>query len=368
MPLRKGREDRGAAGGARPGTPPSSGILDAAFRTAYKATPHGKTPLDRARRRALLKIVRSSAVVSRHLRLAQRTAMQPELTEFDRALIDRRFGRGQFTRSDLRVRRAVERIRGLSTEAQRELRRASDRTAFAEGVRRFYGRLASFVREVDPDLRLLGSIARFRRQRPRIDPAHPVVAVAGFPNVGKSSLVARLSSARPKVAAYPFTTVALEVGHADLGFDRLQVLDTPGLLGRPSAENPAEAEAETAVTRAANVVLFVLDPSGTCGYSLEEQERLLERWRRALPNVPILEVETKADLAHGTGARLAVSATTGKGLDELRERIAKLLERWTPPTPAQAEGEPTPFPLETGGGSEAPGAATPRSGGRSPAR
>jgi nucleolar GTP-binding protein len=368
MPPRKGREDRGAAGGARPGTPPSSAILDTAFRAAYRATPHGTSPLDRARRRALLKIVRSSAVVGRHLRLAQRAAMEPELTDFDRALIDRRFGRGQFERSEARVRRAVERIRGLSAEAQRDLRRASDRTAFAEGVRRFYGRLASFVREVDPDLLLLGSVARFRRDRPRIDPGHPVVTVAGFPNVGKSSLVARLSSARPKVAAYPFTTVALEVGHADLGFDRLQVLDTPGLLGRPSAENPAEAEAETAVTRAANVVLFVLDPSGTCGYSLEEQERLLERWRRALPNVPILEVETKADLAHGTGERLAVSASTGEGLDELRQRIAKLLERWTPPAPIAAEEGPATVETGPDRGAEAPEAARPRSGGRSRAR
>ncbi|EQD32004.1 GTPase, partial [mine drainage metagenome] len=108
--------------------------------------------------------------------------------------------------------------------------------------------------------------------------------------------------------------------------DRLQVLDTPGVLGRPRRANPAEAEAEAAVQRAATVVLFLLDPSETCGYALAEQEALLARWHAERPDLPILEVETKADLARGAGGRLAVSAQTGEGLEELdrriRERIA----------------------------------------------
>ncbi|HEV2519019.1 MAG TPA: GTPase [Thermoplasmata archaeon] len=344
MPARKGREDRGAAGGARPGTPPSSAILDTAFHTAYRATPHGDTPLDRSRRRALLKIVRSSAVVIRHLRLAITLANRPELTEFDRSLLDRRFGRGNFDRSSRRVLRAVERIRGLAAEEQRLLRRASDREAFATAVRRFYGRLASFTREVDPDLAVLGEAARYRRSRPRIDPQNPVLTVAGFPNVGKSSLVARLSPARPKVAAYPFTTVALEVGHADVGFDRLQVVDTPGVLNRTRRGNPSEAEAELAVARAATVVLFVVDPSESCGYSLAEQEALLARWRTELPNLRIIEVETKADLAKRDVGRLAVSATTGEGIEALEraihEAIGQVWPGLRPPAPPSPDGVP----------------------------
>ncbi len=336
----KGREDRGAAGGARPGTPPSSAILDTAFRSAYRTTPHGETPLDRARRRALLKIVRSSATVTRHLRLAIRLAIRPGLTEFDRALIDRRLGAGRLARAERRVMRAVERIRGLSVEEQRLLRKESNRTEFAESVRRFYGRLASFTREVDPDLRFLAEVARFRKDHPVLDPGQPVVTVAGFPNVGKSSLVARLSSATPKVAAYPFTTVAIEVGHADLGFDRLQVLDTPGVLNRGRAMNPSEVEADAAVSRAATVILFVLDPTGSCGYTLAEQEKLLERWRNEVPGIPIIEVETKADVGPGTGRRLAVSAATGEGLDTLRAEIRRILGA-LPPRPTVGSTDET---------------------------
>jgi nucleolar GTP-binding protein len=145
--------------------------------------------------------------------------------------------------------------------------------------------------------------------------------------VGKSSLVARLSTARPKIADYPFTTLSIAVGHADLGFDRLQVLDTPGVLGRKGQSNPAETEATTAVGRAATVVLFVIDPTGRSGYSLEEQEALLARWRSEYPDLPIVEVETKSDLGARESDRLQVSAVTGAGMDPL---WARLREHMTP--------------------------------------
>ena len=60
----------------------------------------------------------------------------------------------------------------------------------------------------------------------------------------------------------------------------------PGVLGRSAHANPAEKEAQTAVERAATLVLFVLDPTGTCGYTIDEQERLLARWREEFPKLP----------------------------------------------------------------------------------
>jgi nucleolar GTP-binding protein len=268
-----------------PGVRPSSAIVDAAFRKAYRATPHGDTPYERARRRAQLKIVRSAGVALRHLRLAARPFVKPGLTDFERRLIAQTFGSGSLERSLGRVGRAESRIRGLSQEEQKRLHAAGTRDEFADSVRRFYGRMASFLREVDEDLRELADIALYLKRRPRLTPDEPVVVVAGFPNVGKSSLVAALSSAKPKISDYPFTTLSLAVGHADLGFDRLQVLDTPGVLGRARRGNPAEVEAETAVQYAATVVVFVLEPSERCGYPMADQEKLLLKWRTELPTV-----------------------------------------------------------------------------------
>jgi nucleolar GTP-binding protein len=305
----------GASPSERP--PPSISILDVAFHRASLVSAHGTERGDRNRRRALLKIVRSSATVIRHLRLEAAPVRRATAGEFERTLVDRAFGNGVLDRALLRLRRAEERIRGLAREAERRTSGDLDRDELASLVRAFYGRLSSFVREVDPDLLTIRKIVGYLKDRPRILPGAPVLVVAGFPNVGKSSLVARLSTARPKVADYPFTTLAIGVGHADLGFDRLQVVDTPGVLGRSARANPAETEATTAVERAATAVLFVLDPTASCGYPLEEQERLLARWREEFPSLPFVVVDTKSDLLKPPDDRLHVSARTGEGLDEL---------------------------------------------------
>jgi len=310
---------------APPPPPPSIGILDTAFHRASLVTPRGKTKSERDRLRAVLKVVRSSATVLRHLRLESSPVRTATEGEFERALVAKAFGAGVLERTLLRLRRAEERIRGLAREAEREVQRTDDRDELAAAVRAFYGRLSSFVREVDPDLRKVRDIARYLDDRPRLAADVPTLVVAGFPNVGKSSLVARLSTARPKVADYPFTTLSIGVGHADLGFDRMQVVDTPGVLGRTARENPAEAEAETAVERAATAVLFVVDPTETCGYTIDEQERLLARWREEFPSLPIVEVETKSDVLERPGDRLHVSARTGAGLDALWDALRRAM-------------------------------------------
>ncbi len=319
MPRARPRVPPGRGSVRRP--PPSVEILEAAFHRASLVTPRGETKATRDRLRAELKVVRSSATVLRHLRLETRRFVRAPLTEFERALIAGPFGEGTLDRALRRVRRAEERIRGLAREEERTLHRTSGSEALGVRVKSFYGRLASFVREVDPDLEALRAIERYLRDRPHLESGAPTLVVAGFPNVGKSSLVARLSSARPKVADYPFTTLAISVGHADLGFDRLQVVDTPGVLGRAGRSNPAETEATTTVGKAATVVLFVIDPSDRAERSAEEQESLLARWREEFPSLPILVVETKCDLARRSTDHLKVSAVTGEGIDELLREI-----------------------------------------------
>jgi len=328
---------------ARRGEPPSVGILDTAFHRASLATPHGDTKRDRDRLRARLKVVRSASTVIRHLRLETRPILHPPLTEFQQSLVSGAFGEGVLDRSLTRLRRAEERIRGLARAAEGEVDRESGSEAWGDIVRSFYGRLSSFVREVDPDIEKVRGVARFLRDRPRLDPQAPTLVVAGFPNVGKSSLVALLSSAHPKIAPYPFTTLSIAVGHADLGFDRLQVVDTPGVLGRTARSNPAETEAETAVGRAATIVLFVLDPSGTSGYTLDEQERLLARWQEEHPTLPIIPVETKSDLTLRENDRLHVSAKTGEGVDAIWRALRPLLapKGELPPLQEAVEEVPT---------------------------
>jgi nucleolar GTP-binding protein len=275
--------------------------------------------------------------VLRTIRALGKSATTPPLTELDNRLLNTHFPEGSLERSMRRVGTAEGRMRRLLQEEEQRLGTLSTVEEFGDLVRRTYGRLASYLQEIDPDLERLHEIIQFRRARPEVLPGVPSIVVAGFPNVGKSSLVARLSSAKPEVAAYPFTTRAIVVGHTDLGFDRLQVVDTPGVLGRNIRSNPAEREALAVVGTQPTIIVFVLDPTGTSGYPLADQEALLERWRTEFPATPIIAVETKADLNRSRSGRLAVSSVSGEGIEELRRKVQELLEKRpkVPVAPAQ---------------------------------
>ena len=84
------------------------------------------------------------------------------------------------------------------------------------------------------------------------------VVVAGYPNVGKSSFIQLVSTATPEVASYPFTTKGVIVGHREVGRDRVQFIDTPGILDRPTIDrNAIELQALTAIVNLADIVLYI---------------------------------------------------------------------------------------------------------------
>lgn len=304
-------------------------MLELAFHRAAKVATSGDSALERQRRLALRKIGRTSGNLLRQLRIRSRTLSDAEsVGAFRRALLDARWGPGALDRSLLRVRRAQERLIRLRTEEERRVPRLAEREEIAQAVRRYYGRSASLIREVAPDLLRLKEGERLLRDRPSLEDQASTVAVVGYPNVGKSSLLARLTRARPKIASYPFTTVAVAVGHAKLGrVGRTQFVDTPGMLERSEEErNPIEREAFLAIRESGQVVVFLLDPSGSCGWPLSEQEALLLRLRDAFPDRTFVEVENKADLERTPSTRLKISCTTGEGIEELLGRVGGLLK------------------------------------------
>lgn len=67
---------------------------------------------------------------------------------------------------------------------------------------------------------------------PVVDLETPTLCLVGAPNVGKSSLVRILSTGKPEVCNYPFTTRGILMGHIVLNYQHFQVTDTPGLLKR----------------------------------------------------------------------------------------------------------------------------------------
>ncbi|MEM3465157.1 MAG: hypothetical protein QW566_01670 [Candidatus Jordarchaeales archaeon] len=113
-------------------------------------------------------------------------------------------------------------------------------------------------------------------------------------------------------------------------------MDTPGILDRPMSErNFIEKQAITAIKHLAQAVIFVVDPTPSCGYSLEEQASLLEEVKKLMPGgVPIVTVINKVDLASQENLLLAkgifkdaieVIAIEGVGIKETIEKVVKAI-------------------------------------------
>ncbi|ELA41364.1 nucleolar GTP-binding protein 1, partial [Vittaforma corneae ATCC 50505] len=98
------------------------------------------------------------------------------------------------------------------------------------------GKMASVVRKLADPLRFLEEVRQHLSRLPSIDTSSRSIIVCGYPNVGKSSFMNRVSRAHVDVQPYAFTTKSLYVGHFEYEDLRWQIIDTPGILDHPLSE------------------------------------------------------------------------------------------------------------------------------------
>jgi GTPase len=154
------------------------------------------------------------------------------------------------------------------------------------------------------------------------------VALVGFPNAGKSTLISRVSAAKPKVADYPFTTLEPHLGVVRFDEHDFVVADIPGLIEGASEGRGLGHRFLRHIERA-RVLLVLLDLAPADGRPPAEQlDVLLQelgRYRPELLERPRMVVGTKADVAQLDHDGLRVSAVTGAGINELLGRLAELV-------------------------------------------
>jgi GTP-binding protein len=158
------------------------------------------------------------------------------------------------------------------------------------------------------------------------------IGLAGPPNAGKSTLLATLTAARPKIADYPFTTLSPNVGVAIDEDTRFVVADIPGLIEGASEGRGLGDRFLRHISRCRGLVLVVDLSTADPAADLATLRRELVAYDEALGARPSLVVGTKLDLAPavdvqamlGAGA-IAVSAVDGEGIEALRERLATLV-------------------------------------------
>ena len=222
----------------------------------------------------------------------------------------------------------------LEREYSNKIKRSPSERASAI-QREAYGRIASVVNKIEKDLDFLDFAKAKLRNMPTIDFDATTIVIAGFPNVGKSTLLRQISGADPQVADYPFTTKGIQIGHTERHWKSIQFIDTPGLLDRPVLEmNDIEMNAIVALEHLADAILFIFDGSETCGFHLESQYNLLKQIEKIFSEIPIICLFNKMDIEQDMDYinqfvdnpenTLFISALDGDGVDKINEIIDRI--------------------------------------------
>ncbi|MDD4279872.1 MAG: GTPase ObgE [Candidatus Sumerlaeales bacterium] len=197
------------------------------------------------------------------------------------------------------------------------------------------------------------------------------VGLVGFPNAGKSSLLASLTRATPKIASYPFTTIHPNLGVMEIGMDqRVTIADIPGLIEGAHRGQGLGDRFLRHIERTRMLVHLVApleeedDPTDTAGllYSYDLIMQELVQYSSTLASRPQIVCLSKTDIltpeeiekglaafeSHGIKA-IAISSITGDGIEELSKKIYDTISQLPPVIPVvpQAQRQPLPeFPDE----------------------
>ncbi|GFP96166.1 nucleolar GTP-binding protein 1 [Phtheirospermum japonicum] len=182
------------------------------------------------------------------------------------------------------------------------------------------GRMCTVMKRISPSLAYLEQIRQHMARLPSIDPNTRTILICGYPNVGKSSFINKITRADVDVQPYAFTTKSLFVGHTDYKYLRYQVIDTPGILDRPFEDrNIIEMCSITALAHLRAAVLFFLDISGSCGYSIAQQAALFHSIKSLFMSKPLIIVCNKTDLQQLDG----ISEEDKKLVEEMKAEATK---------------------------------------------
>jgi nucleolar GTP-binding protein len=151
--------------------------------------------------------------------------------------------------------------------------------------REFYGRVSSAVKQIKENLKFLDQARKTMLGYPTIKTEIKTIAIAGFPNVGKTTLLLKTTGSKAEIKSYAFTTKGVNVGYKIKDKEKIQYLDTPGTLNRFEKMNNIEKIAFLALKYVADEIIYVFDL--TEPYPLEDQLKLYKRLKELKKPVKI---------------------------------------------------------------------------------
>jgi nucleolar GTP-binding protein len=300
----------------------STSILDIAFR---KAREKGKAKklkgnwLQIIRQKEALKLDVIKHVI--YTRLDKMMKNFPDTTilpEFYIKLMRLTLDFSEFKKSLGAINWASKKISSFQKEYIRKIIKSKDRSDITELSKQFYGRLSSCLKQIDSNLIYLEQCRKVMRTYPDIKEMF-TICIYGFPNVGKTTLLNKLTGTKAEVNSYAFTTRSINAGYIEIKDDKVQVLDVPGTLARENKLNDIEFQAEIVMEDLADVVIYVFDLSETGGYEFEKQEQLYKKLGKKkkifvyLSKQDLLDKKTIKDFKH-----------KHYSLKEIKDQLAKL--------------------------------------------
>ncbi|MBR9693281.1 GTP-binding protein [Candidatus Woesearchaeota archaeon] len=257
----------------------STMIIDVAFKRGGKHATEYKPKLKRGthferqgklEQERLKAIAKSAgATLSRIVKSFPSIDALPELYA---RLIDETLDTDKLKQSLASVATAARNTNKLAGELGKTFSSAKDKKHLLALKRQAIGRVSSVVKRVDKQLLYLEKARKIMRDFPAIKPEAFTVAIAGFPNVGKSTLLNKLTGSKAEIDEYAFTTKTLNAGSFEYRHNKIQCIDTPGTLARLEKMNPIEKQAYLAMKYAAHMIVYIYDL--TEEYPVEDQERL----------------------------------------------------------------------------------------------
>lgn len=159
------------------------------------------------------------------------------------------------------------------------------------------GRMCTVLKRQKASLSYLEEVRKHMSRLPALDPNTRTILMCGLPNVGKSSFMNKVTRGNVDVQPYAFTTKSLFVGHCDYKYLRWQVIDTPGILDHPLEErNTIEMQAIIALAHLQCSVLYIIDISEQCGYTIEQQCSLFRSISPLFANKQLIIAVNKIDV------------------------------------------------------------------------
>ncbi len=158
----------------------------------------------------------------------------------------------------------------------------------------FYGRTYSILKNLNKHLKNLDEVRKKLRKLPTIKTNIPTICITGYPNVGKSTLLSKLTTSKPEIKPYAFTTKNLMVGYIG---KKIQIIDTPGVFKNNFKEmNWIEKQSYLAIKYLSKMIIYVFDITERCGFLIKDQIKLYYSLKNQFKKQKFIIYISKSDI------------------------------------------------------------------------